>query len=122
MNTFKKVVSFLATSAVLATPVLAGAQNPPVLPDSTQTVQNYGTLVDKFNIVGNWMFGILLLLAVIFIVYAAFLYLTSGGDEDKTKTAKNYIIYAVIAIAVAILARGIIAVVGSFFGVSVPTS
>jgi len=113
----KKTVSFLATSAVLFTPFLAGAQ--PTLPTAGQTgIQNYGALTTKFDVIGNWMFGILLFLAVIFIIYAAFLYLTSGGVEEKTKQAKDYIIYAVIAIAVAILAKGIIALIGSFFGVT----
>jgi len=114
---FKKAVSFVSTSAILATPFLVGAQ--PVLPDAGQSgIQTYGQLRNKFDVVGNWMFGILLLLAVIFIIVAAFKYLTSGGDAEKTKSARDFIIYAVIAIAVAILAKGIIALVGSFFGVN----
>ncbi len=114
---FKKAVTFIGTSAVLATPYLAGAQ--PTLPDANQSgIQDYNSVRTKFNVVGNWLFGILLLLAVIFIIVAAFLYLTSGGNEEKTKKARDYIIYAVIAIAVAIVAKGVIALVGSFFGVS----
>lgn len=58
--------------------------------------------------IGNWMFGILLGLAVLFLLYAAFTYLRAGGDPGKVDEAKNIIIYAIIAIVVAVLAKGIV--------------
>lgn len=69
----------------------------------------------------NWLFGLVLALAVIFILYAAFMYLTSGGDEEKVKKAKQFLVYAIIAIAIGLLARGIVALVQTFFGQSVQT-
>lgn len=96
-------------------PALASAQAPATLPST----ESYGTATGVkglATIVVNWMFGILLILAVVFIVWAALLYLTSGGDEEKTKKAREMIIAAVIAIAIAILARAIVSFVGSIFG------
>lgn len=59
----------------------------------------------------RWAFGLLIVLASVFIVYAAFEFLTSAGDAEKVKRAKNLILYAVISIAVAFLARTIVYIV-----------
>lgn len=64
----------------------------------------------------NWAFGLLILLAAVFIIIAAFMYLTSGGNEDKTKQAKNYITYAAVAILVGFLAKGIVTIVRNLIG------
>lgn len=93
--------------ALLITPSLALAQ-----PSyQTQSITNYSDVIRVINTVGNWMLGILLALAAIFIIYAAFLFLTAAGDETKVKEAKNVIIYAIVAIVVGILAWGITQVV-----------
>ena len=106
----KSTLTFLAIGmlAVVAFPLLAGAQGgiPPGDPLPADT--------DFFFIINNiinWAFGLLLILAVAFIIWAAFLYLTSGGNEEKTGTAKKYIIAAVIAIIIAALARVVVFVV-----------
>lgn len=68
------------------------------------------------NDIQNWMFTFLLSLSVIFILVAAFIFLTSAGDPKKTEQAKNTIIYAVIAIVVAFLARAIVGIVSGILG------
>ncbi len=70
-------------------------------------------VIDLITKIGNWAYGILLGLAVIFIVVAGYIYLFSGGDTEKTEKAKKQIIYAVVAVSVAILANGIIAITQS---------
>ncbi|PIT93373.1 MAG: hypothetical protein COU06_00170 [Candidatus Harrisonbacteria bacterium CG10_big_fil_rev_8_21_14_0_10_38_8] len=62
--------------------------------------------------IGNWMFTFLLALAVLVIIYAAFLYLTSQGG-DKVAQAHKTILYAAVAIAVAMLAKGFVKLVES---------
>ena len=106
----KKIIAITA-SAVM--PFVAFAQTAPTAPT---VIQSYGDVVRVINTIGNWMFGLLLALAAIFITYAAFLYLTAAGDEKKVGTAKDIIIYAIVAIVVAILAKGIIIVVQSLLG------
>lgn len=65
----------------------------------------------------NWGFSLLVGVAAIFIIWAAFLYLTGGAVEDNIKKAKNFILYAVIALVVGFLAKGLVATVATLLGV-----
>lgn len=65
-----------------------------------------GSGVDRFVIaivkVLSWVVGIA---AIIMIIVSGFKYITSGGDAGKVTSAKNTLIYALIGIAVAVLAQ-----------------
>lgn len=106
----------LPTSAALL-PLLAFAQ--PTAP--RDVVSSYSDVARILNVIINWFFGILIIVAVIFVLYAAYLYLVAGGDQESVKKASTVLIYAAVAVAVAIIAKGIPVVVGSLFGVSVTT-
>ncbi len=43
-------------------------------------------------------------LSVLIIVIAGILYITSGGDEGRTESAKKWIIYAIVGLIVSLLA------------------
>lgn len=47
-------------------------------------------------------------IAFVYLVWAGFLYITAGGDPEKTEAAKKAIINAVIGIIVIFIALGII--------------
>lgn len=47
-------------------------------------------------------------ISVLVIIIAGFMYVVSAGNPDKTKRAKNAIMYAVIGLVVAFLARTIV--------------
>jgi hypothetical protein len=55
----------------------------------------------------EWFIGIFWVVTVGFVIWAAFLYLTAGGNEEKVSEAKRRLLYAVIAGAIALLATGI---------------
>ncbi len=59
----------------------------------------------------NFGFWLLIALAAAFILYAAFLYLTGSGDEKSVASAKNTIVYAVVAIIVAFVSKGLVNIV-----------
>lgn len=59
----------------------------------------------------NFMTWLLLALAVMFVIYAAYLYLTSQGDAEKVKQASKVILYAAVSIGVALLAYVFVSVV-----------
>jgi hypothetical protein len=61
--------------------------------------------------ISDWMFTGLLILSVVMMLIAAYQYLFSGGSEEGTQKGKNYIVYTVIALAVAMLSKGIVYVV-----------
>ncbi|MCX6764246.1 MAG: hypothetical protein NTU58_00860 [Candidatus Nealsonbacteria bacterium] len=51
----------------------------------------------------NWMFLLLMVIAMLFIVIGAATILMSAGVEDKVKSGRNYIIYALVGLAAALL-------------------
>lgn len=54
------------------------------------------------------VFTILLIFAALMIVVAAFYFVTASGDAEKVSTARNFVLYAIIGVVVAFLARGLI--------------
>lgn len=116
MKMFVKILSVGLLAMTLIVPLAVTAQGGPEDPGLGTGVSTIGGVFATLQKAITWIFGILLVLAVIFLLYAAFLYLTSGGEEEKTKKAKNFLLYAIIAIVIAVLSRGIIALVRSFVG------
>ena len=57
------------------------------------------------------MVELLGVIAVIFLLWAGFLFITAGGDPDKVNTARQNVMYAMVGVAVAVLARGIVSLV-----------
>jgi hypothetical protein len=108
MNLSKTKISALFI-ILLAGLLLAGATNAQVanIP-GVQAVgpTSVGGIVDIIRAIVRWVYIIFFILAVLFILFAAFSYLFSAGDPEKVATAKNRIIYAAIAVAVAFLAVG----------------
>ena len=82
----------------------------------SQNVPNDVNLQGIVTNVINWAFGLLILLAAVFIIIAAFMYLSSGGNEDKVKQAKNYITYAAVAILIGFLAKAIVTIATRLIG------
>jgi Type IV secretion system pilin len=118
MKKLKQIaLDFVIPVASLALPLLAAAQ----VPSAPISAPNSG--INNINAVGtslctitNWLFYFLILLAVIFIIIAAFKYLTAAGDVEKVKSAGHELLYAVIAIVVGILAKATPSLVGSIIG------
>lgn len=81
-------------------------------------VTSFQQLIDLIERAARWFLGGIIAIAVVFLLYAAFLYLTAGGNDEKVKQAKNIIIYVVVAIIVALVAAGVVNIVQNFIGVS----
>jgi hypothetical protein len=122
----KKVINFAKEFSpsiiALVLPALAFAQNipNPTAPGQTNVPQGNITslqsVLQSLCTVFAWAFYFLIVLAVIFIIVAAFRYLTAAGDPEKVKGAGTMLLYTAIAIGVALLARAVPLVVGSFLG------
>ena len=109
----KKLISGVSGVAAVVLPVLAFAQG--TLPSSPFNDVN-GFQQFMCTVVVGWLFTFLVVLSIVFILIAAFKYLTASGDPEKVKSASNTLVYAVIAVLVGLLARGVPLIVGSFIG------
>ena len=72
-----------------------------------QGPQSGGEILRIIDAIGDWVFGIFMLIAVIFILLALFDFITGGGDPAKITTARQKLIYAVVGVALALVAGGI---------------
>jgi len=112
----RKIFKVLSAAGVSLIPFVAKAQQfnvpPPVANNVNDIVGRGGILCDIFGL----LFTLLIVIAVILVLWAAFQYLTAGGAEDKIKKANAQLIYAAVAIGVALLARGVPNIIGSFLG------
>jgi type IV secretion system pilin len=110
----KKILSLVFIASLLVVPVtaLAADIDGTALPDTTASSVN--SAITK---IGDILFGVLLLIALIYILLAAISFITAGGDPEKVKGAQNKILYALIGIGVAILAKGLIALIQSIITV-----
>lgn len=108
----KTAAAFAITNLLLASPLLALAQAtlPPSPIESVSDVERL--IVRIFNLLRNLFFVI----AAFFILWAGWTYLQAGGDPGKVEEAKNRLLYAVIAIAVALVATGVVPLVRGFLG------
>ncbi|PIQ79019.1 hypothetical protein COV81_03595 [Candidatus Peregrinibacteria bacterium CG11_big_fil_rev_8_21_14_0_20_41_10] len=72
----------------------------------------------------NYLLGFLGLIAVIFIIYAGFLYVTAAGEDDNIGKAKKIIMYSIVGIIVILASAAIVNfALGSTSGASTtPTS
>jgi hypothetical protein len=100
-----KALSCITILALCLAPVVAGAQSGDPLPSRVVT------LVDRAQ---SWFLNIIISISVIMILVGAFYFVTAGGDEDKVETAKKYILYAAVGLAIALLAKAIVEIVQSF--------
>ena len=118
----------MAAVSLLLFPVAAYAVNviPPIC-ESGNNIENSQVCTDDLSGANatNPLFGprgvltisisvisiVIGVVAVIIIVIAGIKFMTSQGDPSKINTARNQIIYALIGIAVAAVAQGLVALV-----------
>ncbi|MBI2798404.1 hypothetical protein HYX70_03890 [Candidatus Saccharibacteria bacterium] len=80
----------------LATKILAAA---PSLPNALPQ-KGFGDIIST---VTNTLLFLVGAAAVIGIIYGGFTYVTSGGDENRLRQAKEAIIYSVVGLVIALL-------------------
>jgi ABC-type Fe3+ transport system permease subunit len=80
-------------------------------PDSDVAIDNVWAAATQ---VVNWILIIVGIICVVFIIFGGIRYATSGGDAEKVKGAKNTLLYAIIGLAIALLAALIVNVVVDF--------
>jgi len=104
-----------------ALPVFAGDENVIApfqnTPDMGSPVTDVRQVLGQSGLLANvvrWTYTIFFIIAVLFILLAAYNYLQGGTNPEKVKLAKGQLKYAVIAIVVALLASGIALMINTF--------
>lgn len=76
----------------------------------------FRTISDFINKGLTIAFGIAVLLVLVYLVWGAFDWITSGGDKEAVAKARNKIINALIGLAVLAIAFALARVAGQFLG------
>ena len=111
-----KIILPMAVMFVLPRFVFAQISQPPITaPQQFVNVNQILSSVSTCAII-NWIFWFFIVFSIIMTLSVAFKYLTAAGDPEKVKAASVSLIYIVIGIAVALLAKGFPLIVSSFIG------
>ena len=114
-------------SVFLIAPVLTFAQIPQSPFTDTQLTEtsNIGRagfdldqLIGSIARVVNWFSWFIAVVAVAMGLYAAFLYITARGDAKQVSDAHKTLVYAIMGIAVAILAFSIVTITKTFLNIN----
>jgi len=71
-------------------------------------------IIQILNNIVRYTYIIFFIVAVFFILVAAFTFLTAQADPEKIKNARSQILWAVVAIAIALLSVGASKIITSF--------
>ena len=100
---------FIASSA-LFTPLLAAAQPSPPGTGSGAFENAIGTISAGLNTIIIFLF----LVATVIFLWGVVRYISAGGDEEKTKEARQMIIWGIIFLAVMVAVWGFVNIVLDF--------
>jgi len=117
----KKILAFIGNPAAIAASftmivgsvarAASGFGPAPTLVTSTGNLDK-----DLFCPIIDVMFWVLLSVSIIMVLWAAYLYVTSEGEAEKPSQARKMILYAMIGIAIALIAKGVPSIVADVFG------
>lgn len=101
----KKVLASLILTSLLVLPAIGLAASP-----TAETLTEVPVMEALERII-NWIFTILIVVAVIFLVWGAFNFVTAAGSPEKVEAGKQSIMWALVGVVIALLARGLVALV-----------
>ena len=73
-------------------------------------------VINAIQTATNWIFYILILISVIYLILGGIGYVTAQGDIEKVKASGQKVMWALIGVVVAILARGLVNLVSKAIG------
>lgn len=113
----KKILLFLTIFSLMGIfPVIGFAKPCPDNPSVDCPVTSIKDVMNILTSIVNIMYTAFFIVAIAFIILAAFSYLTAQDDPEKIKSATKQIMWAAVAIAVALISVGFNQIVKSFLG------
>jgi hypothetical protein len=118
LNNMKKILTVGLLALVLAVSLggvasAGGATPTQTIPENITDAQGFITLLENIT---DWIFVLLLVIAVIMIVLAGLQFITGGGDPAAVSEARTKLIWAAVGIGVALMARGLAPAVRNIIG------
>ena len=103
--------------SVLAVPLISAAQGPNIPAPSWDNPPNVMVVLER---VADGLFAILLVVAAIFITIAAYFFVVAQGEPEKIKKARDFVLYTLVGVLLAFLAKGLVYLVATIVGVDIP--
>lgn len=111
-----KMKKFLPTLALISLALLVGGSASALI--STSPIEQPPE-VDVFVTIariGNLLFTFLIVVAAVMLVIAGVLFVTAAGSETQITRARNMLLYALLGIVLAVLARGLVTLLRTYLG------
>ncbi len=114
----KKIFAFFLMGLLIA-PVMAFSQES-IVPKADSTMAGQIGAAGKMstqpidqtlNTVANYAIGVLIIVAVFYIIWAGYTFVAHGTDPDSVAKARQRIMFAGVGVIVALLAKGIVSLV-----------
>ena len=102
------------TMMVMMLPLLAVGAAGSVIQPNLPT--NCGDFVRKIENIGQSLASVIFALSILVLLYSAFLFITTSGNEEGVKNARTWLIYALVGLAVALFAFVLPNIVESVLG------
>lgn len=113
----KKINYTLPVALMLTLPGSVFAER--LISDPNKVPNSAGDVLVFINRVKNIALGLVGLVILVMVIYGGFLYMTSGGNEDRMAKAKQTLMYAFIGLALVVLSYGIVFFVVTALGGSI---
>jgi hypothetical protein len=85
-------------------PLLASAQTPQKPPVFFNSIGDFQT---RLCDIAYWIYTFIIIIGVIYVLYASFKYMSSGGDSNQVSEASHTLVYTAVGLVVAMVAFGI---------------
>lgn len=121
LGNFKKVTLFLVFLMLLfniIAPSLAFAEY--TIPETPTSFGTATSLEKYIALIYDWSLGILTSLAIIVIIFAGYLFMTSTGNPDALARARNLLIAAISSVVLLVLAGYLISYLNPNIQVGLP--
>jgi thiamine transporter ThiT len=105
----KKIISGLILTSLLLAPIVVFGKQTGVV--ETAPTRNIFPVLDR---IVDIVFTVLLIFAALMLIVAAYQFVTAGGDASKVSEARNKVMYALIGVIIAFLARGLVEFIDQF--------
>lgn len=107
----KKILLSLLLGLLVIMPV-GSAMATEQLPDTEDLkIQTFSDIISLLEKLVDWFYAILLVVAAFYLVWGGLDFIFSGGDDEKVKSGRKKIQYALVGVAIAVVANGLMSIV-----------